>query len=197
MEERIATSERSSVRRAAAASWPIERQLAVLRVLSPHGSDWIELLDYPQVYLSSEGLLASSRSGSVRLLRCALHGKYLAYRPTPPERARYLHQLVCETFHGQPPSATHEVRHLDGNRFHNGANNLAWGTRAENAADRVRHGTDNSGSRNWNARLSSIAVSQIKAARAAGLPYAQIGRLFNVSTMTAYRAAKGISWRRS
>lgn len=52
-----------------------------------------------------------------------------------------VHQLVCTAFHGEKPSPNHEVRHLDGNPMNNNAENLAWGTRSENARDRVRHGT--------------------------------------------------------
>ena len=51
-----------------------------------------------------------------------------------------VHYLVCRAFHGEKPSPCHEVRHLDGNPMNNHADNLAWGTRAENASDRVKHG---------------------------------------------------------
>lgn len=52
-----------------------------------------------------------------------------------------VHQLVCRAFHGEKPSPLHEVRHLDGNPMNNHADNLAWGTKSENAKDRVKHGT--------------------------------------------------------
>lgn len=51
-----------------------------------------------------------------------------------------VHKLVCRAFHGEKPSIEHEVRHLDGDTMNNHADNLAWGTRSENAKDRVRHG---------------------------------------------------------
>jgi hypothetical protein len=53
---------------------------------------------------------------------------------------KFIHALVCEAFHGPRP-AGFEVRHLDGNRKNNKPSNLAWGTRSENAKDRVLHGT--------------------------------------------------------
>lgn len=52
-----------------------------------------------------------------------------------------VHRIVCTVFHGQAPSPKHEARHLDGNAQNNQADNLAWGTHAENMADMVRHGT--------------------------------------------------------
>ena len=36
---------------------------------------------------------------------------------------RGAHTLVCLTFHGEKPSAGHEVRHLDGNRQNNSPRN--------------------------------------------------------------------------
>lgn len=60
-------------------------------------------------------------------------------------RGRTVHILVCEAFHGSRPSPDHEVRHLNGDPADNRVENLAWGTRAENAQDSLRHGT------NWQA----------------------------------------------
>lgn len=51
-----------------------------------------------------------------------------------------IHTAVCAAFHGPKPSPDHQVRHLNGNRSDNRADNLAWGTAAENASDRARHG---------------------------------------------------------
>lgn len=51
-----------------------------------------------------------------------------------------VHRLVCEAFNGPPPPDKTIVRHLDGTRTNNHYQNLAWGTHAENAADRDAHG---------------------------------------------------------
>jgi hypothetical protein len=58
---------------------------------------------------------------------------------------RFVHQIVCEAFHGPKPSPTHQVAHYDGTRFNNRADNLRWATPKENAADSIRHGTRPSG----------------------------------------------------
>lgn len=50
-----------------------------------------------------------------------------------------VHRLVCEAFHGERPDGA-VVRHLNGNYLDNRAENLCWGTWAENSADMVRHG---------------------------------------------------------
>jgi hypothetical protein len=53
-----------------------------------------------------------------------------------------LHRLVLLAFVGPCPEGK-ECRHLDGNRQNNRLTNLCWGTRSENAQDRVRHGWRN------------------------------------------------------
>ena len=51
-----------------------------------------------------------------------------------------VHRLVCQAFHGDPPSPEHtDVRHLNGDKRDNRAENLAWGTRSENMLDVVKH----------------------------------------------------------
>ena len=54
----------------------------------------------------------------------------------------YVHLLVCEAFHGQRPSPSHEARHLNGIEIDNNAENLMWGTKSENAQDTLRHGNN-------------------------------------------------------
>jgi hypothetical protein len=92
------------------------------------------------------------------------HG-YLKVRLTLAKGRRIkrpVHRLVAFAFLGQPPTPTHQVRHLDGNRTNNRADNLCWGTPAENAADRDRHGTTARGSRSGTSKLSDEEVRQIR-----------------------------------
>lgn len=59
---------------------------------------------------------------------------------------RKVHRLVALAFHGLP-SDTQVVRHLNGNRLDNRAENLAWGSPSDNAADSIAHGTHYASSR--------------------------------------------------
>jgi len=52
---------------------------------------------------------------------------------------RAVHRLVGEAFLGPRPEGL-ETRHMDGNPANNAAANLRYGTKSENAQDRVRHG---------------------------------------------------------
>lgn len=70
-------------------------------------------------------------------------GQYLAFDLAPgnaKKRKMRAHRFICEVFHGPAPSPDHEVRHLNGNPKDNRIENLRWGTAAENAQDRIRHG---------------------------------------------------------
>lgn len=51
----------------------------------------------------------------------------------------WVHRLVLEAFVGPRPDGT-ECCHIDGNASNNHVSNLYWGTKSQNAQDRVRHG---------------------------------------------------------
>lgn len=49
----------------------------------------------------------------------------------------YVHHLVLRTFVGERPPG-HEARHKNGDRLDNRAVNLCWGTKKQNARDRLK-----------------------------------------------------------
>ncbi|WP_399552352.1 NUMOD4 motif-containing HNH endonuclease [uncultured Microbacterium sp.] len=51
-----------------------------------------------------------------------------------------VHRLVADAFHEPKPNPQAVVRHLNGDHLNNRAENLRWGTAAENSADMVAHG---------------------------------------------------------
>lgn len=102
-----------------------------------------EIPGYPGYSADSVGNIFSDRSGIVRLLVARLHKNYLHVQVTVGDTQRKIpvHQLVLTAFGGPRPTPAHETRHLDGDRLNNTPLNLAWGTRAENVADAISHGT--------------------------------------------------------
>lgn len=77
---------------------------------------------------------------------------------------RKAHQLVAEAFHGSEPFPSAEVCHNDGTRSNDHFSNLRWGTRAENHADKVAHGTAPRGENQGAHKLTAAQVEEIKAA---------------------------------
>jgi hypothetical protein len=60
-------------------------------------------------------------------------------------KSYFVHKLVAAKYLPPCPSPAHEIRHWDGDKTNNGAENLLWGTPADNAADRARHGRTSRG----------------------------------------------------
>lgn len=102
---------------------------------------------------------------------------YLKVRLSDGKR-RYkiaVHRLVAFAFHGPPPTNDHEVRHLNGDRTDNRAANLAWGTRAENAADRETHGRTSRGESHSEAIRAGIPNALTEEQRGRIIGYRQAG----------------------
>lgn len=92
----------------------------------------------------------------------ANHGGYGTVRVDGPNRT--VAAVVCEWYHGPRPSPMHQVRHLCG-KGHLGCFSprcLAWGTPAENTADREASELHVRGARNPNARLTAEQVAEIR-----------------------------------
>jgi hypothetical protein len=106
---------------------------------------------------------------------------------------RYIHSLVAACF-GRDREDGEQTRHLDGNTKNNSIENLAYGTPTENAADKVRHGTDPAGERNGMAKLTAGQVKSIRSLLGSR-PQSHIARDFGVSPMTISRIANKHLWR--
>lgn len=64
-------------------------------------------------------------------------GQYLRVMLTAGgKRHAYVHMLVCEAFYGARPTPEHQACHRDDDADNNTAENLYWGTRADNDHDR-------------------------------------------------------------
>ena len=108
-------------------------------------------------------------------------------------RAFKVHHLVLLAFVGPRPEGM-ECRHLDGNKTNNRPENLCWGTRTENMADKLRHGTMARGERNGQARLTETNVIEIRKLLAQGMPQQAIASRFGVSRRTIVYIKSGARW---
>jgi hypothetical protein len=81
--------------------------------------------------------------------------------PSAPTKRFAVHRLVATAFHGEP-NGSEQVRHLDGDKLNNLAENLTWGSQSENQKDRVLHGTSNRGERHGMHKLTGDQVESIR-----------------------------------
>lgn len=109
-------------------------------------------------------------------------------------RQTKVHILVLEAFVGPRPDGM-VCRHLDGNPLNNRLSNLRWGTPEENYADRHRHGTHNTGSRNGRAKVDEWAVLAIKERLKAGEKQAVIATDFGISCGIVAHISAGRTWK--
>ena len=104
-----------------------------------------------------------------------------------------VHQLVLGAFVGPRPPGC-EARHLNGDPTDNRLCNLQWGTRAENYADRLAHGTHAKGTRNPCAKLTDDDVRDIRAALLIKTKQRDLAKKYGVSQSAISVIGSRQSW---
>lgn len=107
---------------------------------------------------------------------------------------RNVHRLVLETFVGPCPKGC-ETRHLNGNRTDNRLTNLRWGTRKENVADAIRHGTATIGAKNGRAKLRVSDIGWIAGMARLGFEPEEIAPHFKVKPCTIRDVLRGKTYK--
>jgi len=121
--------------------------------------------------------------------------KYLSFRLVKHGMAttRYVQRIVLEAFVSACPPGM-EACHGDGDRQNNRIDNLRWGTRKSNHADKNLHGTMPRGVTHPRAKLDDAVVLSMRNFRNSGASYRVIAEAAGVTTMTAYRAINRQNW---
>jgi hypothetical protein len=109
-------------------------------------------------------------------------------------KTHYIHRLVLEAFVGECPKGM-ECRHLNGNKADNRLDNLAWGTREENVADKFRHGTQHTGSRVYRAKLTEGVIPTIRERLARGDRIVDIARDYGVTDSAIDGVKRRLTWK--
>jgi hypothetical protein len=113
-----------------------------------------------------------------------------------------VHQLVAKYFIGPRPRK-HDIRHLDGNPGNNRLENLAYGTRSENYADSVRHGTNYfkargsgslTGEMSPSSKLTEREVQQVFRWSLDGVSGSEIARMLGRAPNTVRYILRGLTW---
>jgi hypothetical protein len=102
-----------------------------------------------------------------------------------------VHRLVCEKYHGPPPSDSHEAAHGCGNRPCFNEHHLRWATRKENAGDKIAHGTNvGNETRGRYAPVPAAIVNLCKASEEMG---SVLARKFGISESAVSKWRRGVS----
>lgn len=122
-------------------------------------------------------------------------------------RNRRVNRLVCEAFHGRPPSLDHHAAHDDGISLNNYYKNLRWAMPIDNEADKRRHGTAAVGEKHWSKSMperrargighgrSKLTDDDVRKIRIADGKQREIARTFGVSQRTIWNIKSGKIWR--
>ncbi len=167
---------------------------------------WREIPDWPRYEISDTGLIRSrdmivgAKGGHIafrkgRELRAAkkTNGYWAVTLTSGGERRQFMvHRLVAEVFHGKPPHPGAHVLHSDGNKNNNAADNLRWGTPADNHADTEKHGRRLKGEMHPYAKLNEAAVRDIRSSKADA---SKIAYSYNVSRAHIWAIRQRRVWR--
>lgn len=156
---------------------------------------WYEISDQARVRFVDRVVLTCSggtRRIRSKVLRPSAAGMYLSvnlYRgPGVKPVTRSVHLLVLEAFVGPCPPGL-EALHGIGGAHDNRPVNLAWGTKAQNEADKVRDGTSNRG------RSALLTAADVVAIRASGAPGVELAIRYGVSQQAICDIRKRRNWR--
>ena len=106
----------------------------------------------------------------------------------------YVHDIVCEAFHGPRPIGF-TVAHEDGVNSNNASENVSWKTQSDNHMDKLRHGTLLFGEAHPQAKLTADDVLVIRSRLRKGERKVSIAADYHVSDATVYDIERGRRWK--
>ena len=132
-------------------------------------------------------LLKQHPSGRLGYLTVSLH-------KNKRQKTLLVHRLVTAAFLGPVPTGQ-EVRHGEGGVKSNALSNLCYGTAAENAADKIRDGTDNRGAKHYRVRhLDEATVLAIFNAPKYRGCNSDLARKYGTTIPTVKKIRQGRTW---
>ncbi len=159
---------------------------------------WLPIKETDGLYeVSNNGNVCKHVNGRRILLKVNFsgpYGKVGLYPPGCKGLTRQVHKLVCTAFHGDPQDFQ-VVRHLNGDRYDNRAENLIWGTPEQNCQDSIRHRI-HQGSNNGRSKLTERQVLAIKSilSQHADISRNLLAKALGVSRTTIGHIEKGRQW---
>lgn len=119
--------------------------------------------------------------------------KFVTLSVDGESRQRLIHRLVLLAFRGPAPEGM-EAAHANGARHDCRLANLAWKTPKQNAADKLRHDTNNGGERNGQSKLRVKEVHAIRQQLARGTTQYALAARYGVSQTAISHIKRGEKW---
>lgn len=128
-------------------------------------------------------IMSQSMANGYKQLNLSLPGKVATKK---------VHRLVCEAFHGPPPTIFHQTAHKDGDRTNNCSTNLRWALPVENSADDVANGVRPMGETHPLARITEADAELIRSEATALI--ARFAEQFGISRGQIRAIMAGKAW---
>lgn len=142
----------------------------------------------------SNGELLNRKGVLIKLQKNAFDYYTVTLTRDSKKSTKLVHSLVLTSFTCARPEKM-ECRHMDGNKHNNNIENLAWGTRLENARDKARHGTQNRGETMWTHVLTEKQVLEMRSKFIPGkTALVDLAKEYNVDAAAIGDAVSGRSW---
>lgn len=162
---------------------------------------WLPVADFPGYQVSDLGRVASldryvrdcngrltHRQG--RILKAQLDGSGYQQVTLPGHRLQFVHHLVLKAFAGPRPDGMECLHGPGGKTDNRWPENIKWGTKAENEADKRHDGNHPL------ATLDDVTVLACRLWHSLGAEdYRAWAQQLGVSTMTLWNAVHGKRWR--
>lgn len=157
--------------------------------------EWRNIEGWPGYKVSNLGRVSGPRGHIIKLTENTDGYLRVGLSNGPVKKLRNVHILVCEAFHGKPPFDGAIVLHgPDHSKANCRADNVRWGTYAENMADSAAVG-NGCGERNGNAKLDWDKVRYIRRRASEGESASAIARSLGVSPQLCSRIIRGLLWK--
>jgi hypothetical protein len=150
---------------------------------------WKAIPDFPGYEVSTHGRIRSywhNRRGirishQPRILSTKGGNKYPHVGLTRDKTLYHfsVHTIVLTAFVGTCPPGM-EACHNNGNRFDNRLFNLRWDTRKNNVSDKFLHGVQPMGENQWNCKLTSAKVVDIREQYSRGMSQYYLAEQFGI-----------------
>ena len=159
---------------------------------------WNPIPNFDGYFASSDGYILSKKQGHTRVLNPIegndRHLYVFLYDGQGNSKKMYVHRLVLMAFVGFPKEGQ-ECRHLNDIPSDNRIENLAWGTRLENAADKRRNGGLPIGERVKSHKLNEDDIGIIREKYLKGSSSRELANEFNVAHTTILQVVRGKRWK--